>query len=120
MGFRPNAYMKVWSVECFERYSKANISSSRKNRETGEYETDFSGFVTLIGSAHKKAVDLGGGERIKITACDVTTKYDKGKGIKYTNFTVFDWEPADNPKEPVETPVSTVEEEGASDDELPF
>ena len=52
MGFRTGAYAKVWEISPMSDTStKLRISISRKNKQTGEYEQDFSGFVLCIGSA---------------------------------------------------------------------
>ena len=51
---------------------------SRKNKNTGEYETDFSGYVGFVGTvAAKKAAQLKEKDRIRLGDVDVTTKYDK-------------------------------------------
>ena len=88
MGFRTGAYAKVWEVTPMSDTStKVRMSVSRKNKQTGEYEQDFSGFVLCIGTAAaRKAMQLHEGSRIKIGDCDVTTKYDSQKKITYTNF----------------------------------
>lgn len=81
MGFRTGAYAKVWEVTPMSDTStKVRLSVSRKNKQTNEYEQDFSGFVLAIGTAAaKKAACLKEGERIKLGDVDVTTKYDKEK-----------------------------------------
>lgn len=72
------------------------MSVSRKNKQTGEYEQDFSGFVLCVGTiAAKRASQLHEGSRIKIGDCDVTTKYDEQKKITYTNFKMFSFEDVD-------------------------
>lgn len=83
MGFRTGAYAKVWEVSPMSDTStKVRMSVSRKNKQTGEYEQDFSGFVLCIGTAAaKKASQLHEGSRIKIGDCDVTTKYDEQKKL---------------------------------------
>lgn len=85
MGFRTGAFAKVWKVEPFsETNVKLRISISRKNKQTGEYEQDFSGFANAIGTAAaKKAACLKEGDRIKLGDIDVTTKYDKAKDVTY-------------------------------------
>lgn len=46
MGFRTGAFAKVWEVTPMSDTStKVRISVSRKNKQSGEYEQDFSGFV---------------------------------------------------------------------------
>lgn len=97
MGFRTNSFCTVWEVESVSDFNtKARISTSRKNKQTGEYETDFSGFVSFIGTAAaKKALGLKEKSRIRLKDVDVTTKYDKEKGIQYTNYKIFSFDTQD-------------------------
>lgn len=125
MGFRKDSYAKVWSVESMSDTStKLRISTSRKNKESGEYEQDFSGFVTCVGTAAaKKAACLKEGDRIKLGDVDVTTRYDKEKKTTYTNFKVFSFDvegSAPAPAEPHNDPQPTVDSGEADDNRLPF
>lgn len=97
MGFRQGGFMTVWSVEDSKsgNTSRVRLSSSRKNKQTDQYEQDFSGFCTFIGKAHEMAKNLQEKDRIKITECDVGTTYDKEKGKEYVNYKVFSFEMAD-------------------------
>lgn len=96
MGFRNGAFAKVWDVTPGEKTVKLRISVSRKNKQTGNYEDDFSGFVTCIGTATvQKAYKLNKGDRIKIVDCDVSTKYDAAKKVSYTNFKIFNFDTVD-------------------------
>ena len=72
MGFRTGAYAKIWEVTPMSDTStKVRLSVSRKNKQTNEYEQDFSGFVLAIGTAAaKKAACLKEGERIKLGDVD--------------------------------------------------
>ena len=89
MGFGKNKWLKIWDVtKREENFTEVRVSSSRKNRD-GEYETDFSGFVRLVGDAHKAAKNIDDGDRIRIQACETTNSYNKEKGITYWNCTVF-------------------------------
>ena len=84
MGFRKDAYCTVWEVKQGSgNFSDARISTSKKNKQTGEYETDFSGFVRFIGSAHQKSSSLKEKDRIKLGDCEVTNRYDKEKKVTY-------------------------------------
>lgn len=95
MGFRKDAYCTVWEVKQGSgNFSDARISTSKKNKQTGEYETDFSGFVRFIGSAHQKSSSLKEKDRIKLGDCEVTNRYDKEKKVTYTSFAIFDFEMA--------------------------
>ena len=80
MGFRTGAYAKIWEVTPMSDTStKVRLSVSRKNKQTNEYEQDFSGFVLAIGTAAaKKAACLKEGERIMIkrTIKETVREYD--------------------------------------------
>lgn len=99
MAFKNNNYATVWTVEpVSDTLTRARISTSRKNRQTGEYETDFSGFVAFVGSANAaKAARLSERDRIRLGDVEVTNRYVKEKNITYTNFTIFSFEMADAP-----------------------
>lgn len=126
MGFRTGAYCKVWSIEPKSDFStKLRISINRKDKHTGEYEQDFSGYVTCIGTASaSKAAKLNQGDRIKLGDVDVGTKYDADKKVTYYNFKIFSFDLAEDSKPSAsETadPQSAVDD-GVQDDnrELPF
>lgn len=93
MGFRNNAFAKVWEIKPNERFTDLRISISRKR--DGEYVQDFSGYVRCIGDAHAKCEYLSDGDRIKITSCDVSNNYNKEKNITFYTCKVFDFENAD-------------------------
>lgn len=135
MGFRSGAFATVWSVEEKGKMIKARISTSRKNKDTGEYEQDFSGFCTFVGSAKADASRLRERDRIKLGGVDVTTTYDKERNREYVNYTVFDFEmeesgrgsngggnsrrtPTSNRR--AEEPVSNPVEGDVDEEELPF
>jgi len=94
MGFRSGVFCKCWSVESVtDTFTKGRISISRKNRQTDEYEDEFSDFVMFCGSgAARKALSLQPGDRIKIGDVDVTRKYVKDKDKAYYNFKIFSFE----------------------------
>ena len=103
---------------------KLRLSVSRKNKQTGEYEQDFSGFVNAVGTAAaKKAASLKEGDRIKIGDVDVTTKYDAEKKTTYTNFKMFSFELDDSgsaPKSNNTEPQPSVDSGEVDDSRLPF
>ena len=98
MGFRVGNYLSVWSTEPSKsgNTTRVRLSSSRKNKMTGEYEQDFSGFCTFIGKAHEAAKSLKAKDRIRILECDVGTTYNKEQQKEYVNYKVFDFEMADS------------------------
>lgn len=125
MGFRTGAYAKVWEVKPFSDTSvKLRLSVSRKNKQTGEYEQDFSGYVNAVGTAAaKKAACLKEGDRIKLGDVDVTTKYDGEKKTTYTNFKLFSFEldgDSPTPKSNNTEPQPSVDSGEVDDARLPF
>ncbi len=95
MAFSQGSFAKVWENEDKGRYSVVSMSTSRKDRETGEYKTDFtSKYVKFLGHAHEKLSDIQENGRIKITSCAVTVE-PGADGKWYTNFLVYDFENAD-------------------------
>lgn len=129
MGFRSNSFAKVWDVKPMsDTKTKLRISVSRKDKQTGEYVQDFSGFVDCVGSlAAKKAAQLKEGDRIKLGDVDVTNRFDKEKNVTYTNFVMFNFEKdgeesAAQPqkKQPADEPQPEVDSGEVDDDRLPF
>ena len=127
MGFRKEAFATIWSVESTsDTFTKARISISRKNKQTGEYDTDFSGFVSFVGTAAaKKAAVLKEKDRIRLGDVDVTNKYDKEKNVTYTNYKIFSFETQNeidggsrNTESP--EPKKPVDDGEVDDDRLPF
>lgn len=94
MGFRRDAYAMCWEVKpVTDTVTNIRISINRKNRNTGEYEQDFSGFVDCVGSAvAKKALTLKRGDRIRLGNVDVSTSYNKEAHKSYTNLKVFSFD----------------------------
>ena len=98
MGFRSNTFATVWSVEPGKgNFTNVRLSISRKNRDTDQYEDEFSGFCMFIGEARAKAEKLKERDRIKLGDVDVTRRYDKEKQKEYYTFKVFSFEMADAP-----------------------
>lgn len=123
MGFRTGSFAKVWTVEPkTDTNTTARISISRKNKQTGEYEQDFSGFVSFVGTATaKKAACLKEGDRIKLGDVDVTTSYNSEKKVTYTNYKCFSFDIEGSvPAAPVSEPQPSVDDGEVNDDRLPF
>lgn len=120
MGFRKDNYATVWKVEPkSDTMTSVRISISRKNKTTGEYETEFSGFTSFVGSAcAKKAASLKEKDRIKLGDVDVVNRFDKEKNVTYTNFKVFSFDMENEPsQQPAEQPKV---DPGEESEELPF
>lgn len=125
MGFRNGSYATVWSVESIsDTNTKVRISISRKNKQTDEYEQEFSGYVNFYGTAiAKKAACLKEKDRIKLGDVDVTTKYNAEKKVTYTNYKCFSFEVVDDSPDKSEGEAEsfaadTVNEE--NENKLPF
>lgn len=99
MGFRNNSFATVWEVESRNnRWTRLRINISKKDKDTGEYDNEFSGFVDVFGTAAAaKAAKLKARDRIKLLSVDVTNTYDKEKKVTYWNPKVFDFEMANAP-----------------------
>lgn len=123
MGFRKDAWATCWSIEPkSDTMTQVRLSTSRKDKATGEYVQDFSGFVAFVGTvAAKQAANLKEKARIKLGDVEVTTKYVKEKEQTYTNFKCYSFTAQDDsqsssdqsePQPPVD--------ESVDDDRLPF
>ena len=120
MSFRTRAWAKIWSIERNEKSTKVRISTSRKVND--KYEQDFSGFVTLAGTAHKEAANLKVGDTFQIGDCEVTSRYDKEKKKEYINFTIYSFGSSEQKDAPVAKPATAPTAPSDSEDEgsLPF
>lgn len=95
MGVRTGSYGTIWEVRDKGNYSDVRLSTSRKNKQTGEYEQDFGGYVRFIGEAHKNAASLNERDRIRFGDVEITNNYVKEKNITYTNVACFSFDLAD-------------------------
>ncbi len=117
----------VWSVEpVSDTCVKGRISTSKKNKDTGNYDNDFSGFVSFLGTvAAKKAACLKEKDKIKLLRVDVSVKYDKEKNRTYTNYNIFDFEVLHGGKKTDDKPADAMSavddgEVETDEDKLPF
>ena len=123
MGFRKDAWATCWSVEPkSDTITQVRLSTSRKDKATGEYVQDFSGFVAFVGTAAaKKAANLKAKDRIQLGDVEVTTKYVKEKDTTYTNFKCYNFTVSDESQSSSgSTEPQPAIDEGVDDDRLPF
>ena len=108
--FSQGSYAYIWEIkQRADKYTDARISTSKKDKESGEYHQDFGAFVRFVGNAHEKMARLSERDHFQIGKCGVENKYDKEKKATYTNYLVFDIETDDH-----------VPDVAAVDDEIPF
>lgn len=92
--FSTGAYLKIWSVVDKGNFTEVDCSTSVKNKQTGDYETDFSHkFVRFVSNAHKKRPQAD--EKVKVTNCGVQNVYmqnGKKQYLKTPIYLVFDFE----------------------------
>ena len=121
-GFRKGSFATVWKVEPkSDKWTKIRINISRKNKDTGDWEEEFSGFVECLGTAcASKAAKLKERDRIRLGDVDVTTRYDKASNTTYTNFKMTDFEMAGEPQGQQVASSNTCEGENDPADDLPF
>jgi len=119
MGFRKDAFAKVWEVKPNNggKSTSVRLSISRKVAE-GQYEEDFSGYVIFIATANTRAAALKKNDRIKLGDVDVSSKYNPANKERTFSFKVFSFEMADG------TPQGTTKKKGNTldaieDGELP-
>ena len=92
--FSVDVFVKIWKVTDKGNYAEVECSTSKKNRDTGKYEVDFSSkYVRFVGSAYAKRPRDG--ERVKITSCGVQNVFEKDgqkQYMKNPSFVIFDFE----------------------------
>lgn len=107
MGFRSGAYASVFAVEKGRgNYYDVNIATSRKDKETGNYNTDFRAFVRFAGDAAKGIEKYNGMSsknngnrpiaRVRLGDVDTTNSYSAENNKTYTHHVVFTFEFADD------------------------
>lgn len=90
MGIRNGAYATVWEAKPGKgNYMDVRLSTSRKNKQTDSYETDFSGWARFIGKANDLG-QLSERTRVQLNEVEVTNHYDKEKNQTFWNVAVFD------------------------------
>ncbi len=87
----------VWSTERkTDTLTSGRVTVSRRDKTSGEFVQEFSGYVAFIGTAcAAKALGLKPKQRVRLGDVDVTRRYDKEAGREYVNFNIYSFEPAD-------------------------
>ena len=112
-------YLTIWEVEDKGNYAVVSVSSSKKNKQSGKYYTDFSSkYVRFVGDAYNCRPQKG--QRIKIVDCGVSNVYmDNGEKVymKNPNYCVFKYELQDDNGASSSEPMRL---EPITDEMLPF
>lgn len=95
MGLKVNGRAKVWEKDVHEKYTDVKVTTSKKDKRTDEWETDFSRKVRFIGHAHTKARDLNEKDSIIIKELEYTYKWDNEQKRAYDRVIVWDFDLAD-------------------------
>lgn len=142
MAFRNGCYASLWGVypSASGKVTSGRISISRKRKDTGAYETDFTGFVSFIGDANLKIQKYVGKEmgedrkpiaRIRldeVAATVIEKPNQEGVPLKnreynhqYQCFSFTDAEEQSTaPPQPKAVPKEFVDVPDGIDEELPF
>ena len=119
-------FARIWKAEDKGRYSVVQLSTSKKNKETDEYETDYSdNFARFISTAHEKLASMTLPATIQITSGEVTRRYDGIKKKEYIGTLVYAFDEVDNSKPTQKKVVKKAKtepdfEEIEADADLPF
>ena len=118
--------VKIWNIEKKERHALVRMSSSRKEKDSGEYKNSTWSFVRFVGRAFEKIDTLSVNDTIVLKGAGLSKEpyTDKNTGeIKYPQnpqFVVFNWEPfsyEDGGQSSSSSKPPVVE---SSDEDLPF
>lgn len=118
--------VSVWNVEDKEKFALVQMSSSRKDKQSGEYKNTSWSYVRFVGAAYNKIATEGlqHGDRIVLKGATIAQEPYFVDGVKtypkYPQITVFNWEHyvPDGAQTPsgIDTPPQVEEE----DEGLPF
>jgi len=87
-------------------YIEVMCSSASKDKETGKYKTDFSGKLRFWGQQAEKfkSLDIQAKDMIDVKEGTHTNNWDKEKGMMFSNYVVWDFDPIEKkenlPKQP--------------------
>lgn len=86
-----NVRMKVWKVEKNDKFTKVQVSTSRKDKNNDTW-VNSAWFGTLLGKAHGAANNLKEKDTIYATGSLEMKEYEKDGKKTYTpNMIIFEW-----------------------------
>ena len=99
MWFIKDNYATIWKMEDKGNYSLGQVSTSRKEKTTGEYANSSWSFVRFVGKAHEKSaslIDKEGYTRIKVILGGISREpyMEEGEKLwpKNPAIVIFDYE----------------------------
>ena len=115
MSLRSGAYATIWEVRNNNGTVSVNLSTSRKDKSTGNYVTDWSGWMTVYAD-QDAMLQLPRKTRIIIGDFAVSNRYDKETHQTNTHYSLFGYRLADTAPRNDAATVST----STTNDEDPF
>ena len=96
MSCTSNSFLKIWNIEDKDGYAEVKMSSSRKDRKSGEYINSYFSFVKFTYHAYDKIKKMSVGDKITDVQFSLSMEpYVKnGEKIypKSVKITVFDFD----------------------------
>lgn len=127
MAFSNNNYATIWEIRTTKgKAMNVRLSTSRKDKNTGDYETDFSDYCFFVGKAAEKVKSCKAKDRVRLLETSVTSRWDKEQKKNFYTFTVWDIEMADGKGGRSQSSVvppktsAPAQQSSGSDDDLPF
>ena len=124
LNFSNTQRVRVWKIEEKEKYALVRMSSTRKEKSTGEYKNSGWSFVRFVGQAFQKIDQLEEKMDIVLKGAAISLEpYTNAAGdIQYPKtpqIVVFDWEKFEyDDARTVNAP--TVEVEETPEEPMPF
>lgn len=117
MSLRSGAYATIWEVRNNNGTVSVNLSTSRKDKTTGHYVTDWSGWMTVYAD-QDAMLQLPRKTRIIIGDFAVSNRYDKETHQTNTHYSLFGYRLADTtPRDAAPAMAAT---SVTTDEDLPF
>jgi len=91
-GFSP--YAKIWKIDMAEKYVKAQISTSDKDKDGNKIYSSWG--AIFVGNCVSNAKQLEEKDSIKILSGKISNVFSKKDNKVYTNMTIFAFETESN------------------------
>lgn len=116
MSLRVGAYATIWEARNNNGTVSVNLSTSRKDKSTGNYVTDWSGWMRVYAD-QDAMLQLPRKTRIVIDEFSVSNRYDKEAHQTNTYYSLFKYHLLDTPpRDDTSVAAASV----STDEDLPF